>query len=176
MGLDIRAISKIELEPSDEVKAIRERLFTSVGDEILELEPTIRSHAEYSMHTQDMVDGVYFDTRESQECDMSFSYGGYNDFRNRICFALNGVDAKEVWANPEVYENSLAYKVINFSDCEGIIGTTVSKEIYEQLVLGRDKYVEYVKSNPFMHYGIEHYDRFTRVFELGADEGIVLYR
>jgi hypothetical protein len=174
MGLDIRAVSKIELEDTAEVKAVKDAMFMSQGDEVYEMHPDIRKYPEYSMHTQDMVDGVYHETSESKSESMSLSYGGYNGFRNEISLALIGAPAKEVWVNEQYYKESPAYKLINFSDCEGLFGPTVSKEIHEQLVANRDKYVEHLRANS-NHYDIEYYDKLTRIFGLGADDGIIMF-
>jgi hypothetical protein len=175
MGLDIRAVSKIELENTAEVKAIRDAMFMSQDDEVFIMDADLRKHAEYSMHTRDMADGTYYETHESKSESMSFSYSGYNGFRNEISSALIGAPAKEVWENEQYYKESPAYKLINFSDCEGLFGPTVSKEIYEQLVSNRDKYVEHFRSNPGIHYDIEDYDKLTEIFRLGSDNGIIMF-
>jgi hypothetical protein len=175
MGLDIRAVSKIEIEQSDEIKAMRRRLFIGGGEEeVVTLDHVLRKHAEYSMHTQDMEEGTYYETSESKSESISFSYGGYNGFRNEISLALIGAPAKEVWTNEQYYKESPAYKLINFSDCEGLFGPTVSKEIHEQLVANRDKYAEYIGEREEV-YPLSTYDKLIKIFELGADEGIIMF-
>jgi hypothetical protein len=175
MGLDIRAVSKIELEDTAEVKAVKDAMFMSQGDEVYEMHPDIRKYPEYSMHTQDMVDGVYHETSESKSESVSFSYSGYNGFRNEISLALIGAPAKEVWTNEQYYRESPAYKLINFSDCEGLFGPTVSKEIHEQLVANRDKYAEYIEKKEDTGYPLFTYDKLIKIFELGADDGIIMF-
>ena len=176
MGLDIRAVSKIEIEQSAEIKAMRRRLFIGGGEEeVFTLDHVLRKHAEYSMHTQDMEEGTYYETSESKSESMSFSYGGYNGFRNEISLALIGAPAKEVWINEQYYKESPAYKLINFSDCEGLFGPTVSKEIHEQLVANRDKYAEYIEKKEDNGYPLSTYDKLIKIFELGADEGIIMF-
>jgi hypothetical protein len=175
MGLDIRAVSKIELENTAEVKAIRDAMFMSQDDEVFTMDADLRKHAEYSMHTQDMTDGTYYETHESKSESMSFSYSGYGGFRNEISSALIGAPAKEVWANEQYSKESPAYKLINFSDCEGLFGPTVSKEIHEQLVANRDKYAEYIGKNEDTGYPLSTYDKLIRIFELGADDGIIMF-
>jgi hypothetical protein len=175
MGLDIRAVSKIELEDTAEVKAVKDAMFMSQGDEIFTLDTGLRKIDVYSMHTQDMEEGTYYETHESKSESMSFSYGGYNGFRNEISLALLGAPAKEVWVNEQYYKESPAYKLINFSDCEGLFGPTVSKEIHEQLVANRDKYAEYIEKKEDTGYPLFTYDKLIKIFELGADDGIIMF-
>ena len=176
MGLDIRAVSKIEIEQSDEIKAMRRRLFIGGGEEeVITLDSDLSKIDVYSMHTQDMEEGAYYETHESKSESMSFSYGGYNGFRNEISLALIGAPATEVWKNDQYYKESPAYKLINFSDCEGLFGPTVSKEIHEQLVANRDKYAEYIGKREEVYYSLDTYDKLIKIFELGADEGIIMF-
>jgi hypothetical protein len=176
MGLDIRAVSKIEIEQPAEVKAMRRRLFIGGGEEeVFTLDSDLRKIDVYSMHTQDMKNGTYYETSESKSESISFSYGGYNSFRNEISLALIDAPATEVWINEQYYKESPAYKLINFSDCEGLFGPTVSKEIYEQLVANRDKYAEYIEKREDTIYPLPTYDKLTEIFRLGADEGIIMF-
>ena len=172
MGLDIFAISKIEIEQSPEVKAVRERLFISQGEEAVEIVKGDIASV-YCMHTEDMEAGVYYKTVESKSAHTGFSYSGYNSFRNQLSLSLIGVSAETIWFNPELYEDSPAFKVINFSDCEGLFGPTVSKEIYEQLVANRDKFESQLTEES--NYDLDRYDSFTEIFRLGSEDGIVMF-
>lgn len=171
MGLDIFAKSKIEIEQSAEIKAIREKLFISQGEEVVEI--SAEGPIEYTTYTEDMEAGVYYETSESKSAHTRFSYSGYNSFRNQLSLSLIGVPAKTVWSDPELYKDSPAFKVINFSDCEGLFGPTVSKEIHEQLVANRDKFESQLNEESV--YGLDSYDTFTEIFKLGSDNGIVMF-
>ena len=70
--------------------------------------------------------------------------------------------------------------MINFSDCEGILGTGVCKKLYPQLLENRNKFESYLE-NRFSDGGDEvrwemaTYDDFLEGFRLGSENGIVVY-
>lgn len=57
------------------------------------------------------------------------SYSGYNDWRAWLCFMALNCAPDDVWAHPECYAGKSFVELINFSDCEGIIGSTAAKKL-----------------------------------------------
>lgn len=94
------------------------------------------------------------------------SYGGYNHFRNSLCLASNNITAEDLWN----YEDKTLkfYWLINFSDCEGYIGTDYCIILYDEFV----KYEKEVKEKLSIDYH-NKYDEFKEAFRLGANNGIV---
>lgn len=59
------------------------------------------------------------------------SYGGYNRVREAISMAAWGVEPEVVWAdeNERVYGEKDLYRLVHFSDCEGVIGPKACERI-----------------------------------------------
>lgn len=73
--------------------------------------------------------GVY-----SYEDSMGFragSYSWYNYWRNELSKMMLNVEASDVWNNPDRYKEMPFYELINFSDCEGVLGTQVCRDLAE---------------------------------------------
>ena len=94
------------------------------------------------------------------------SYGGYNSFRNQLCLASNNISADELWKSEN--ENLKFYWLINFSDCEGYIGTDYCKILYDEFI----KYEKEVKEKLSIDYH-DKYDKFKEAFKLAFDNGLV---
>ncbi len=57
------------------------------------------------------------------------SYGGYNAWRNTLCQTVYGILAEEFWATkPNDFTGPFA-EIINFSDCEGFLGTSICSKL-----------------------------------------------
>lgn len=96
------------------------------------------------------------------------SYSGYNLFRNELCISANNIKAEELW---DLKDESLKfYWLINFTDCDGYIGTSYCSILYEEFC----KYEEDVKLklNDYFH---QTYDNFKESFRLGRDNGLVSF-
>ena len=96
------------------------------------------------------------------------SYGGYNRFRNQLCLASNNISADELWKSEN--ENLKFYWLINFTDCDGYIGTDYCKILYDEFV----KYEKEIKLSLDEYY-YQTYDNFKEAFRLGADNGLVSF-
>ena len=94
------------------------------------------------------------------------SYSGYNIFRNELCLASNNITAEQLWSLQD--ETLKFYWLINFSDCEGYIGTSYCKILYDEFV----KYEEEVKIKLDEYYHGK-YDDFKEAFKVGASDGLV---
>lgn len=61
------------------------------------------------------------------------SYSGYNQWRDWLSRSALGVSAEEVWRNFDRWRDRGVAWLINFSDCEGIIGAEVCARILADL-------------------------------------------
>lgn len=115
-----------------------------------------------------------FENKEIQiEFDEEFdfragSYSGYNKFRNELCISANNIQDKELWTSKN--EAFKFYWLINFTDCDGYIGTSYCKILYDEFV----KYENEVKSN-LNEYFHKTYDNFKEAFRLASDNGLVSF-
>lgn len=176
MGLDICAYSNIMKQPEPGVQKVVGKLLSSLGEEILEVtEVTDRCH--------DLEEGVYLDTFDTiQHHFRAGSYSGYNQFRNRLSKALLGVEASAVWEDPSSFEGRPGYEMIDFSDCEGVISSSVADKLYKDLVENKEVFENSLIKNENIQrdshefeWAMETYNDFIYAFELASENGIVVY-
>lgn len=139
------------------------------------------------------ITGDYFSFRAG-------SYSGYNWFRDHLSLAALGVPASDVWEDEHSYTSQPFFYLINFSDCEGQIGPSVSELLWNQFESNRERVIRNIKdevdptketddplafetefntqfglSTEDLEYFIETYDDFMRAFELAAQDGVVQF-
>ena len=176
MGLDICAYSNIVKQPEPEIQKVVGKLLSSEGEEVLEVfEVTDRCH--------DLEEGVYLDTFDTvQHHFRAGSYSGYNQFRNLLSKALLGVEASAVWEDPTSFEGRPGYEMIDFSDCEGTISSSVADKLRQDLAENREVFATYLiekentqKDSDEFQCIMEVYDNFIYAFELASENGVVVY-
>lgn len=96
------------------------------------------------------------------------AYSSYNRFRNELCICANGIKDRELWASED--ESLKFYWLINFSDCDGYIGTSYCKILHNEFC----KYEEDIKSKLNEQYH-SIYNDFKKAFELASDNGLVSF-
>lgn len=117
MGLDIWAVSKIQKVEDDGSIWIGE-------GERHSYEP-----------------GNYDETPESESCSERVgSYSTYNRWRNDLAMAIHGVSAETIWQDPHSFEGKAFVELIDFSDCEGVIGAEVAEKLYQDFVEHEKKF------------------------------------
>ena len=94
------------------------------------------------------------------------SYSGYNRFRNELCLVSNNISAEKLWNSEN--ENLKFYWFVNFTDCDGYIGTSYCKILYDEFY----KYEKGIKLILDKYYH-QTYDNFKEAFRLGANNGLV---
>jgi len=176
MGLDIFAYSNIMKQPSPDVLKVVGKLLASEGEEVIAVsEVTDRCH--------DLEEGVYLDTFDTvQHHFRAGSYSGYNRFRNILSKALLGVEASAVWEDAASFEGRPGYEMIDFSDCEGIISSSVADKLHQDLVENREVFATYLiekentqKDSSEFEWLMEVYDNFIYAFELASENGVIVY-
>lgn len=99
------------------------------------------------------------------------SYSGFNEWREWLSDIALGVSPREVWDDPERFVGKPFVELINFSDCEGVIGPETSAKLakdfaeHAQEAARRDTGYEYLK-----------YRDWWKAFELAAGNGGVIFR
>lgn len=74
------------------------------------------------------------------------SYSGYNKWRDQLCKAVHGITAERFWTTPGAETMDL-HDLINFSDCEGVIGASVCAKIAAQMRSNKAKIVAWSEAN-----------------------------
>lgn len=158
MGLDITAFRKLTaakngegLDASGEVdwKAGWSRLY---------------HNSDFPGRADDVPEGIY-----RANDSMGFragSYSGYNRWREKLA-ALVGVIPRELWENPKPGPFA---ELINFSDCDGVIGTAISKKLAAD-------FAEH-QANADAHEDAwfrDGYAMWRKAFEMASDGGAVQF-
>lgn len=184
MGLDIMAISNLEKKHklSEEQKALPWEFQPAKKATRITIDTTPygSEHGGFNK-CEDMEGGKYAETGETMEHHFrAGSYGGYNIFRKHLCKGLVGVDVDTLWASPDSYTDAPMFEIINFSDCEGILGTGVCQKLYPQFIENKDKFESHlmevlIGDENEVKWQMATYEDFTEAFRLGSQNGIVVY-
>ena len=121
MGLDISVYENLKLVkcPTEDEKDNLFHIYTGFPEQL-----------------DDIIDGSYY--QYDYNSDLSFragSYGGYNYWRNQLAELAGYGSAKFVWdENNDLGEKRYFVELINFSDCEGVIGPKTSEKLYKDFI------------------------------------------
>jgi len=96
----------------------------------------------------------------------SYGYSGYNYLRNELAKLAGYQDAQDCWTK----SSGPFWELINFSDCEGVIGASVSKKLSKDFCDFADKAAQH-EDERFVHF----YKKLKTIFEEAADEGAVMF-
>ena len=151
MGLDVTAMSKIAIDKVDGEPSLYSVGFPQSNMEKFEDEPI---------------------TYEQAHSFRAGSYSGYNAMRRELCELINGIPPEVLWAHedgPEWHKKPF-YWLINFSDCEGYIGTDYCKILLKDCEDHWDTIQ--IKGSDYLK---DVMNDFRKAFELGADDGVVKF-
>lgn len=103
------------------------------------------------------------------------SYSRYNAWRAWLCEKALGVDPAIVWKSladgEATYEGKPFVGLINFTDCDGVIGSELAAKLHSVFVEMRHMFAEDGEE-----YYMSLYDNFTEAFGLAADSGMVVFQ
>ncbi|MFW9948511.1 MAG: hypothetical protein ACFFKA_00120 [Candidatus Thorarchaeota archaeon] len=181
MGLDIKSKSKI-VTKKESPEAYEFNMLLDAETETMYVNPDFKSHmSEYN--SEDSDDNIldYVKTEDSKEFGFSVgSYQAYNKFRNMLSNAVLGADAETVWDNADTYKDKPMYFLIDFSDCEGAMDSSVCQKLLTDFIENREKFINFIKEDneigdmDVQHY-TEQYDNWVSALEVGADEGVLIF-
>lgn len=162
MGLDITAYSKVEFVESlpsyDAFEAKydgQEHIYIYQNPDFPERMPPIVANGVYKIHG----DSLSF---------RAGSYSGYGEWRRQLALLALGVAAENVWGQRQGYAGSAFYELIDFSDCEGIIGTDAARKLANDF----DRFQAQVDQHD-NHYFHEKYAAWRKACHLAADGGFI---
>jgi len=118
----------------------------------------------------DLKDGWY--SVEDSDSFCAGSYGSYNRWRSELCLAALGVPPSAVWEG-RVTEGPF-YELVNFSDCEGVIGPKTSAKLAKDFADWEGKIaagIDYEVRGYFM----EKYAQWKAAFEMASQGGMVCF-
>jgi hypothetical protein len=168
MGLDISAYSHI--------KVLENVLFDEDGDPVDEngkllsvdkcFQPWINPH--YPKHAGNINDKSAYGYEQTFGFRAG-SYSGYNRWRNSLAQLAGYRSAEDVWNNPGL--EGPFVELINFSDCEGVIGPEVSAKLSKDFA-DFDAQASNFQADP-NGYFYHLYLQWKVAFELAAQDGAV---
>jgi hypothetical protein len=184
MGLDVHYYSNIrkaKIDDEDEDDLYNHNLYTQDNTFHYQLGSLKRSSA-------------YDTTPETTSGHISMGYGTYNNWRNQLAIIAGYGSANEVWndtdfdpmttkfynlrylklnklKNPDFEIKIIKpfYEIINFSDCEGVLGSEISKKLYQDFVAFEDN------AKKQDEYFYIKYKEFKEAFRIASQNGAVLY-
>lgn len=171
MGLDITAYSNVEFLEVMDTEAWEEKYYTHEED--MPFRTTIAHHWEscYAERAEPVVENGVYRINGKELGVHAGSYSGYNQWRDWLSRTMLGVPARAVWENEKIYKGRPFYELIDFSDCEGIIGPVVAAKLaadFEQHQAAAEHYGQHEDG-----WYARKYHEWHKVFALAADNGFV---
>lgn len=171
MGLDITAYSELK-------KAEYGNVFDEFG-EIADGFVQFYVNTDFPGRADDVIDITAYEYNDALDFRAG-SYGGYNSWRDKLA-EMAGYSkstckeygrtresfAATIWNNPSP---GPFMELINFSDCEGVIGTTISKKLAADF----SEYQSKADAHQDAHFR-EKYAEWRAAFELASNNGAVKF-
>lgn len=159
MGLDILAYSGLRKDKELTYKLNKEKSHLEYeGDELIMypqleyIEETFPNRANPLKYNGDAYN---FDSCESFNIG---SYSTYNSFRQELEMFADSIGTQDF------------DELINFSDCEGVIGCILCQKLYDAFDFYEDEFEKYVVGFGFT---MRIYRNFKHAFKIGKDNGAV---
>ena len=96
------------------------------------------------------------------------SYGGYNNWRELLSLAALDIQPGVIWRDPADWADQPFFELINFSDCQGVIGPEACADLAADFVTNRDTML-----TDGDDWFIELYDTWRQAFAIAAGTGLV---
>lgn len=170
MGLDITAYSRVtRVDDTTDVEDYEQRFYWDREDS--ERFDFVHPQQDYQDRMVPITPGVYRIDGERMHVRAG-SYSGYNAWREWLSILMIGVFPRTVWQAPALFQDKPFYELINFSDCEGVIGTEACKRLAAAFAEHQSK-VDVSVSSEEQQWFREKYNQWRKAFEIAADNGYV---
>lgn len=164
MGLDIVAYENITYVEPANIDEYGEGL--DAEGEYLD---QIHGYSSFPERADGLEVGKYFEAKDVYSFRAG-SYSGYNFWRSELAkFAGYNSDI-DFWENAT--NDTIFNELINFSDCEGLIGPKTSARLYQ------DFQINYEQARIFVsecNYFMENYEEFMKAFQMASNNGFVRF-
>jgi hypothetical protein len=176
MGLDISAYNNIKFvselpyipDSEDEID------WDSVDDDLI----VLHQNESFPTHCSDLKDGVY--GGNEVHSFRAGSYSGYSLFRDFLSCTFLGIPSMEQYFHPTEIKNKPFYELVDFTDCDGVIGTELSAKLYKDFVDNEAEFLVKLSDNfrktdwEFKGFKRVYLD-FKQAFELASNNGFVKF-
>lgn len=178
MGLDIHAASHLRYVgpyPQGEEFDRLEAEANSQDKCLLDVYFLLDSNdTNWDEHLAGMKPGLYeYTDATGQHSFKAGSYRYYNLWREHLCRFALGVEPSEVWEDPERFAGRPFVELINFTDCDGRIGTKLAAKLAADFCDHEEEAEKFAASLKDEESFIENYRDFACVFEIAAQRGAV---
>lgn len=99
------------------------------------------------------------------------TYTRYNEFREALCRAVNGVDPQVIWDDPDRWANEPFFELINFANNVGTIGPVAAAALADDFDADRDRLLAQLDQRDQ-----QAYENWRTAFQLAANTGMVVFR
>jgi hypothetical protein len=170
MGLDISAYGRLKPAPHAELDSDGYpkdwEKFTLIRDSLIDF-----TERDFTGRTKGLSAGVF--EPEQQHGFRAGSYIGYNQWRDHLARMAHGMSAEQVWSGG--VESEAFLELINFSDCEGLIGPQVSAKLAQDFEDHEAKAEAYAETIEDGDWWIDRYRQWWRAFQMASDNGAVQF-
>jgi len=123
--------------------------------------------------------GVY--RLDGETTEFRVGYSEYNEWREALALYTLGVTPEEIWTDPEAFLGEPFVRLINFSDCDGVIGGRPARTLARESDENRAAIAERARNATDVDpdhavWFMEIYDDFARAFALAAEDGCVSFQ
>lgn len=170
MGLNITAIQEIGEKVADNWKDWRANT-EYPDDDVCFLDKGLHSRQ------SEGYDGVYVQDGLVHQFNVG-SYIGYDSFRTLLSNAIHGVRSDELWKEGSDFGwGDPFFEIINFTDCNGVIGPDLSAKLFQDFDEYEDQFKEYIEENQDTQNekAVRLYGQFRAAFKIAADTGVVIF-
>jgi len=167
MGLDVVAYKGIK-KVDPELWSVEDNIW----DVCARNDWFIPSTTAFIEHALDIEDGVPY----SSEGEISFragSYGGYNQWRNQLAILAGYDSAENVWEMEHPWGKPFV-ELINFSDCEGTIGSALCVKLLKDFEDHEDQASKFAVEHGDSYF-LTVYDDFLSALRFAGDHGILAF-
>lgn len=174
MGLDITAYTNVEKVAPELYKDEQQIMEKGEFYEFCWDKGWYLFWTQFPQHAKDMEVDVPYSSSGQSFGFRAGSYGSYNRWRNRLAVLAGYESAEDVWEMEDPWGKPFV-ELINFSDCEGIIGFELCKKLAADFIEYRGAAVKFSEENGFDEYFMLTYDHFSNAFVLARDEHGIIY-
>lgn len=180
MGLDIHAASHLRyvraIPEDDEFNRLEEEI--NRQDKCLDEGYFLLSPNDpaWEGHLAGMEPGLYEYTAQTEQHSFRAGpYSYYNLWREHLSRLALGVEPSTVWEDPAQFAGRPFVELIDFTDCDGRIGTRLAAKLAADFRAHADRAEEFAASLDDGDSFLDNYRDFTRAFELAAQQGALAF-
>lgn len=174
MGLDISVYQKVNFVTSkDELLLLEAGVTETEIDSYYDRYVWIYVNPSFAKQADGLKTGFY--TGNYVNGFRAGSYSGYGYFREKLSRLALDVEPAQVWNNPDNFVDKPFVDLINFSDCEGVIGPETSARLFRDFERHLERAKTFPKENEYDFF-LNTYLSFMNAFELASkDNGVVRF-